>query len=145
MKKNREKDYAQLFEECFRSIRSIIQAQTIVIWLTATPFSKDARGILDETCSEKKKIFFQKTEIIYRQKTPNGRLMLNYSDNTNTFTVHYYMEHNEFVNVYFERGADFFTYKIRLATYVQNHILRALPDFEERLQRKISYFTNSLH
>ncbi|CAF4062519.1 unnamed protein product, partial [Rotaria sp. Silwood1] len=87
----------------------------------------------------------QKTEIIYRQKTPNGRLMLNYSDNTNTFTVHYYMEHNEFVNVYFERGADFFTYKIRLATYVQNHILRALPDFEERLQRKISYFTNSLH
>ncbi|CAF4877097.1 unnamed protein product, partial [Rotaria sp. Silwood1] len=45
MKKNREKDYAQLFEECFRSIRSIIQAQTIVIWLTATPFSKDARVI----------------------------------------------------------------------------------------------------
>ncbi|CAF1287345.1 unnamed protein product [Rotaria sordida] len=51
MKKHREKDYAQLLEECFRSI---IQAQTIVIWLTATPFSKDARGILDETRSEKK-------------------------------------------------------------------------------------------
>jgi hypothetical protein len=33
--KNSEKDYAQLLEECFRSIRSIIPPQTIVIWLTA--------------------------------------------------------------------------------------------------------------
>ncbi|CAF0741881.1 unnamed protein product [Rotaria sp. Silwood1] len=52
--KNSEKDYAQLLEECFRSIRSIIPPHTIIIWLTATPFSKDARGVLDETRSEKK-------------------------------------------------------------------------------------------
>jgi hypothetical protein len=36
--KNSEKDYAQLLEECFRSIRSIIPPQTIVIWLTAVDF-----------------------------------------------------------------------------------------------------------
>ncbi|CAF0961671.1 unnamed protein product [Adineta steineri] len=52
--KNSEKEYAQLLEECFRSIRSIIPPQTIVIWLTATPFSRDARGVLDETRSDKK-------------------------------------------------------------------------------------------
>ncbi|CAF3092491.1 unnamed protein product [Rotaria socialis] len=52
--KNSERDYAQLLEECFRSIRSIIPPQTIVIWLTATPFSKNACGVLDETRSEKK-------------------------------------------------------------------------------------------
>jgi len=36
--KNSEKDYAQLLEECFRSIRSIIPPQTLVIWLTAVRF-----------------------------------------------------------------------------------------------------------
>lgn len=36
--KNSEKDYSQLLEECFRSVRSIIPPQTIVIWLTAVSF-----------------------------------------------------------------------------------------------------------
>jgi hypothetical protein len=73
---NVEREYAQLLEECFRSLRALIPPQTIIIWLTAvtrfhdiyaryahemfstcfqTPFSKDARGVLDETRSEKKK------------------------------------------------------------------------------------------
>lgn len=35
---NTEKEYAQLLEECFSSIRAIIPPHTIVIWLTAVIF-----------------------------------------------------------------------------------------------------------